>query len=941
MAKKRSTTKSGGEDKSPSVPKAPEGKESLLDKAGRYAVYGQLFGNDSANMSMGQRIGGAAYNAFEQATLGQMGTLGKAMSAGLSARGKKDQAGGSGPHDTQDIQFKQIKGDDVVAAINQSTGQMVAGLNTVNHTLGRGFNRLGDDIQAQAQALNSIVAANEDVAIQMRELFEELNKMAYNRGGQGGANASTLAGRPTPNDGMTSSNKGGGGLLGGLLGDVLTGAAAAGGAGLLGKLFGKDGAKTAEKGLGKTALKSLLKKIPGVGLLMGLGFGIGRLMEGDILGAAGEIASGAASTIPGVGTAASLAIDAGLLAKDVSEASKEDAQQQPPEAVTPSLEKEQYAYVNDPGIAGQSGDLGKPGPNHGVRVKLIKKVPSGWVVEYPNGQQAFTGENTLVSSPPTDAPQGPESSLPEPEQNNKTTTSPNYTDDAIRLLQKKRNKEQIQKDLGIPNEADLPAANANPGSGVIADATPVGGEPPGGSQNWDEDFHSKFPEWMNVKDQDYPPSRLMDTPSDTTEEKLKQQEAVAEEAQKKNTSEALFINAKELTFKSDTVTFDTDKLVFKYSQMSEEAASSGASQTDASTYSGPSPPAAGTQVTQSTGAGGAGGVASGFARGGQDVLPGDVTAGGVVPKAPSSITDVIKSAPTPGAGPAQMGTASGAIPQEGFGPAVKDGSNGKLPDSQLAPIGIGGLKAQPSAAAAFKAMRAAAEADGVKLGATDGYRTFAQQVDVKRRKPNLAATPGKSNHGWGLAFDMDFGSNVNSPGYKWMVANAARFGFKGPLRKPNEPWHWEYAGGGGGAPAAPDATQVAQPGGTGEGVTPSTGGGGGAPSPTAGSAGGAPSPMPMPSSGGGGAENPLASMLGGGGSPFGDPGNLAGPVIGSMSKNTSLNAAAPAPAPSTNIFNNTSTPTNAGGNESINPGAPQPAISNMFAKLFDGSAMFG
>jgi hypothetical protein len=105
-------------------------------------------------------------------------------------------------------------------------------------------------------------------------------------------------------------------------------------------------------------------------------------------------------------------------------------------------------------------------------------------------------------------------------------------------------------------------------------------------------------------------------------------------------------------------------------------------------------------------------------------------------------------------------------------------------------------------------MRAAAAKDKVDLGITDSYRSYAAQVDVKRRKPNLAATPGKSNHGWGLAFDMSFGSNQNSPGYKWMTQNASKFGFKGPLQKPFEPWHWEYKGGG-----SPDAMSAAGAGG--------------------------------------------------------------------------------------------------------------------------------
>ena len=65
-----------------------------------------------------------------------------------------------------------------------------------------------------------------------------------------------------------------------------------------------------------------MKKIPGIGLLAGIGFGIQRAIEGDILGASAEVASGLASTLPGIGTAASLAIDAGLVARDLSNQSK-------------------------------------------------------------------------------------------------------------------------------------------------------------------------------------------------------------------------------------------------------------------------------------------------------------------------------------------------------------------------------------------------------------------------------------------------------------------------------------------------------------------------------------------------------------------------------------------------------------------------------------------
>jgi hypothetical protein len=68
--------------------------------------------------------------------------------------------------------------------------------------------------------------------------------------------------------------------------------------------------------------KSLLKKIPGVGLVAGGIFGAHRAMKGDWLGAAGEVASGAAASFPPIGTGGSLAIDAALLAHDMNRAKK-------------------------------------------------------------------------------------------------------------------------------------------------------------------------------------------------------------------------------------------------------------------------------------------------------------------------------------------------------------------------------------------------------------------------------------------------------------------------------------------------------------------------------------------------------------------------------------------------------------------------------------------
>ena len=94
------------------------------------------------------------------------------------------------------------------------------------------------------------------------------------------------------------------------------------------KTAAKTAAKTGGKGLlkvgakigAKAAGKSLLKKIPIIGALAGIGFAISRAAKGDYAGAAMELASGAASIIPGVGTAASVGIDAALAMRDISKA---------------------------------------------------------------------------------------------------------------------------------------------------------------------------------------------------------------------------------------------------------------------------------------------------------------------------------------------------------------------------------------------------------------------------------------------------------------------------------------------------------------------------------------------------------------------------------------------------------------------------------------------
>lgn len=79
--------------------------------------------------------------------------------------------------------------------------------------------------------------------------------------------------------------------------------------------------KVAGKGAAVATSKGASKFVPVVGpLLAGSGFALYRLVNGEYVKAGAELASGVVGTIPGVGTAASLAIDAGIASWDVYDA---------------------------------------------------------------------------------------------------------------------------------------------------------------------------------------------------------------------------------------------------------------------------------------------------------------------------------------------------------------------------------------------------------------------------------------------------------------------------------------------------------------------------------------------------------------------------------------------------------------------------------------------
>jgi hypothetical protein len=124
--------------------------------------------------------------------------------------------------------------------------------------------------------------------------------------------------------------------------------------------------------------------------------------------------------------------------------------------------------------------------------------------------------------------------------------------------------------------------------------------------------------------------------------------------------------------------------------------------------------------------------------------------------------------------------------------ALQQIGNGRIPSDALFQIGQGSHRLYAPAAASWKNMVAAASADGIDLRLTDSYRSYDEQVDLAQRKGlysegGLAATPGTSNHGWGLAVDAD----VNDPATReWLQVNGPRFGWVEAV--PREPWHWEF-----------------------------------------------------------------------------------------------------------------------------------------------------
>lgn len=123
---------------------------------------------------------------------------------------------------------------------------------------------------------------------------------------------------------------------------------------------------------------------------------------------------------------------------------------------------------------------------------------------------------------------------------------------------------------------------------------------------------------------------------------------------------------------------------------------------------------------------------------------------------------------------------------------------------------------QKDAATAFEQMVQDAQAQGLDIKAVSGFRSTALQQEiwdskVKNTDPRIvaktSAPPGHSEHHTGYAVDVGNNQNAglnaswaNTAEYRWMQANAGKYGFEESFPQGNsqgvtfEPWHWRFTG---------------------------------------------------------------------------------------------------------------------------------------------------
>lgn len=108
-------------------------------------------------------------------------------------------------------------------------------------------------------------------------------------------------------------------------------------------------------------------------------------------------------------------------------------------------------------------------------------------------------------------------------------------------------------------------------------------------------------------------------------------------------------------------------------------------------------------------------------------------------------------------------------------------SNGLIPESEMCTLWDGTNMLRGDAAVALAELHANFKvAFGRNLCITDSYRSLGEQRSVAAVKGGLAATPGTSNHGWGLAIDLCSSETRNNAVITWLFDNGPVYGWENP-----------------------------------------------------------------------------------------------------------------------------------------------------------------
>lgn len=123
--------------------------------------------------------------------------------------------------------------------------------------------------------------------------------------------------------------------------------------------------------------------------------------------------------------------------------------------------------------------------------------------------------------------------------------------------------------------------------------------------------------------------------------------------------------------------------------------------------------------------------------------------------------------------------------------------NGRIPDTVLCPLPQPGEQLRADAAAAFIELDGAFRSEFDRpMCVTDSYRPYHEQVRLfQETLPGMAARPGTSAHGLGIAVDLCGGVNeLGAAEHRWMLDNGPDHGWDNPdwARGGFEPWHWEF-----------------------------------------------------------------------------------------------------------------------------------------------------